>query len=73
LEQGEFLPAVRGAALTLRREGGNIGASAALFRQSQNEEIPMIRKLLFAVGIGYLFRRFTGSRSRGTARPGARF
>jgi hypothetical protein len=33
----------------------------------------MIRKLLFAVGIGYLFRRFTGSRSRGTARPGARF
>lgn len=28
----------------------------------------MIRKLLFAVGIGYLFRRFTGSRSRGAAR-----
>jgi hypothetical protein len=32
---------------------------------SLNKENIMIGKLLFAVGIGYLFRRFTGSRSRG--------
>lgn len=30
----------------------------------------MIRKLLFAAGIGYLYRRFTGSR-RGTRRTGS--
>jgi hypothetical protein len=38
-------------------------AAPALFRHTHGRS-NMIKKLLFAVGIGYLFRRFTGSRSR---------